>query len=127
MPAEPSLEEVVRIAFGLDVTSISSVDPSLATTLRNNLNSERLQQIAAVSPKDGSPTETQAGISLARQACTKRPWGEIFREIFNPEPTHEVYDESGASIKETQPKSPKLEVRHLLFDRILVCLKTYRH
>lgn len=127
MLAEPSPDEAIRILFGLDVTSIASVDPSLATTLRNNLNSERLQQIAAASPKDGSPTETQAGITSARETFTKRPWEEIFREIFNPEATHEVCDESGAYIEETQPKSPKLEVRHLLFDRILGCLKRNRH
>jgi hypothetical protein len=120
-------DEVIRICFGLDATRVSSVDSSLATALRNNLSSERLQCISAVPAKDYSPIENLAEITSARQAWTKRPWGEIFRELFNAEATYEESDDLDASIKETKQERISSEIRHSLFERILGCLKRNRH
>ena len=127
MSPDLSPDKAIRICFGLDVTSISSVDPSLVTTLRNSLTSERLQYIPAAPPKDCSPTESPTDITSARQAWAKRPWGEIFRELFNAEATHKAFDEFNASIEKTQQKSINSEVRHSLFEQILGCLKRNRH
>ncbi|WP_216669977.1 hypothetical protein [Brasilonema sennae] len=99
MPAEPSLPDAVHIAFGLDVTGISSVTPSLATTFQENFSYRYQQQETADQPKDDDPNEAQACVTLVRQSLTEEPWGEIFRGSFNS------------------------EVRHQVFERILGCLK----
>ncbi|MDJ0619805.1 MAG: hypothetical protein QNJ63_24195 [Calothrix sp. MO_192.B10] len=64
---------------------------------------EPLQQKTVELPKDDCSTEAQDCFISARKTCIERPWGEIFRGIFNS------------------------EVRHQLFDRILGCLKRSKH
>jgi hypothetical protein len=103
MPPEPSSPDALHIAFGLDVTSISSVKPSLAATLPENLSYGHQQQKTAEQSKDDHPNETQAYITSVEPSSTKEAWGEIFRESFHS------------------------EVRHQVFERILGCLKRNRY
>lgn len=103
MPAEPSSDEATHILYGLDVTSILSVEPSSTENLESNLSPEQLQQEADESPKYDSPTETKACITPAKLIGIGRTWGEIFRDSFNS------------------------EIRYQVFDRVLGCLKRDKH
>lgn len=103
MPAEPSPDEATHILYGLDVTSILSVEQSFTENLESNLSSEQLQQEADESSEYDSPTETQTCVTPAKLIGIRRTWGEIFRESFNS------------------------EIRYQVFDRVLGCLKRDKH
>jgi len=103
MPAESSADESTYRISNFRVINDSYIYQSLVDTLSHDLHPAPLQQKTGELLKDDFSTETQDCVISARKTCVKRPWGEIFRESFNS------------------------EVRHQLFERILGCLKRSRH